>query len=63
MEELLNKGFHYTISMKIKKSNRVKDLKVFYYGIEIYHHILHININADIIFMNVCNEYKNNFIK
>lgn len=63
MEQLLKDGFSYTIMMKSRKGNLVKDLRVFYWGLEIYHHILHININADILFINVCTEYKNNFIK
>lgn len=62
MEELLKRGFHYSVELKIRNGKEVKDLRVFYVGIEIYHHILHISISADIIFINICTEYKNNFM-
>ncbi len=63
MESLLREGFYYKVELRKRKSNIVKDLRIFYYGIEIYHHLLHMNINVDVIFMNICLEYKNNFIK
>jgi hypothetical protein len=63
MEELLKLGFHYKVELKARKKTIVKDMSIYYYGIEIYHHILHMSVSADIIFMNICTEYKNNFIK
>jgi len=63
MEQLLKEGFYYKVELKARKKNIIKDMRIYYYGIEIYHHILHMSVSADIIFMNICTEYKNNFIK
>jgi hypothetical protein len=63
MEQLLKEGFYYKVELKARKKNIIKDMRIYYYGIEIYHHILHMSVSADIIFMTICAEYKNNFIK
>jgi hypothetical protein len=63
MEELLKMGFYYNIELRARGKNIIKDMRIYYYGIEIYHQMLHMNVLSDIIFTNVCNEYKNNFIR
>jgi hypothetical protein len=61
--ELAIYGFSYTITLKNKKGKVFKDFRIYYHDLEIYRHIIHINIDADVLFINICNEYKNNFIK
>jgi hypothetical protein len=41
MEELLRMGFHYKVELKSRRKTLIKDMRIYYYGIEIYHHMLH----------------------
>lgn len=61
MESLLKDGFYYEVKTKIKKNMIYKDVNIFYWGLNIYHAVVNINIDADILFTNICKEYKKNF--
>jgi hypothetical protein len=61
MEMYIRQGFHYKVSLKNKKEMVMKDIIIYYYGIEIFHQVVNIRIDADIIFSNVCKQYCEDF--
>jgi hypothetical protein len=61
MEMYIRQGFHYKVKLKSKKEKVMKDIIIYYYGIEIFHQVTNIRIDADVIFQNVCKQYVEDF--
>lgn len=61
MENYIKEGFSYTVLLKNKRGNVYKDLKIFYYDIEIYSRVCSLRIDVDIVFRNFVEEYKKDF--
>jgi hypothetical protein len=61
MENYIRQGFHYSVSLKHKKEKVLKDIIIYYHDIEIYHGVVNIRRDGDIIFQNVCKQYVEDF--
>jgi hypothetical protein len=63
MEEYLRLGFSYTTNTKVKNGVMMKEIVILYHDLDIYYQMVNIRVECDILFKNICEGYKNDFIK